>query len=155
MFSLDQKPFEPVAFHLQLGQPFGLLGLHAALQLPPAVVGRLNDLKRTADINDGLALSKQLVSSLALEDDLLRCVANSLNSGVPILVWPDEDSHSTWTGFQEPRLSLRLQRQQERDVYDKYAPPSNRRSRAQQKHCPRGCGVGLTGLRFKALWKKR
>ena len=93
---------------LQLGQPFGLLGLHAAVLLLPAVVGRLGHLNGAADVSDGLALGDQLLSGLELADDLLGCVADAFHGGVPGPVWPDEDSHSLWTDFRGPRQPQKL-----------------------------------------------
>ena len=97
------NPLKPSVLLLQLGQPFGLLGLHAAVLLLPAVVSRLGDLNGAADVGDGLALGSQLLSGLKLADDLLGCVADSFHGEVPGPVWPDEDSHSPWTDFQGPR----------------------------------------------------
>jgi len=85
-----------------LGQPLGLLGLHAAVELAPAVTGGLRHLQCTADIGDGLALGQQLLSGFELTDDLLGCVAGSFRGGVPGPVWPDEDSHSPWTDWRGP-----------------------------------------------------
>ena len=104
---LRQQLLEASVLLLQLGQPFGLLDLHAAVLLLPAVVGRLGDLKGAADVGDGLALGDQLLSGLELADDLLSCVADSFHGEVPGPVWPDEDSHSPWTDFQGPRQSIR------------------------------------------------
>ena len=95
---------------LELGEPFGVFCLHAAVELSPAVVGGLRYLQYSAGVCDGLALGKQLVSrsllrrSLRLElaDDLLECVTGAFHGGVPGPVWPDEDSHSPWTDFQGP-----------------------------------------------------
>jgi len=40
---------------------------------------------------------------LELADDLLRCVPGAFHGDVPGPVWPDEDSHSPWTGCRGPR----------------------------------------------------
>ncbi len=63
----------------------------------------MGDLQGSTNVNDGLAMGDQLLSILELANDLLRCVAGSLNGGVPSPVWPDEDSHSPWTKLHEPR----------------------------------------------------
>jgi hypothetical protein len=89
-----QKPFKPGVLLLQLGEPFGLFCLHAAVELTPAVVGWLKDLQHSAGVCDGLVLDKQLVSRFELADDLLGCVKGAFHGGVPGPVWPDEDSHS-------------------------------------------------------------
>jgi len=101
--SLCQKLLEAGVHLLQLSEPFGFLSLYAAVLLFPAVPGRLGDLNGAADVGNGLALGDQLLSGFELADDLLSCVADSFHGGVPSPVWPDEDSHSTWTDFQEPR----------------------------------------------------
>jgi len=80
---LRQKLFEARVLLLQLVQPLCFLRLHAALQLPPAVVGRLSDLQGTAYISNDLALRQQLLSGLELADDLLGCVAGSFHCGFP------------------------------------------------------------------------
>jgi hypothetical protein len=63
---------------LSTGQLLGLLGLHASVKLPPAVVGGLSDLQGTADVGDGLALGQYLLSCFELADDLLRYVVSPL-----------------------------------------------------------------------------
>lgn len=62
---------------LQLGQPFRLLGLHAAVLLLPVVLGRLGDLDSAANVGYGFALADQLLSGLELAVDLLGCVADA------------------------------------------------------------------------------
>ena len=94
-----QKPFEAAVLLLQLGEPFGFLGLHAAVELSPAVISGLRHLQCPADVGDALALGDQLLSGFELADDLLGCVAGSFHGGVSGPVWPDEDSHSPWTDF--------------------------------------------------------
>jgi hypothetical protein len=72
----------------------GLLALHAAVLLAPAVVGRLRHLDDAAVICDGLAPGDQLLGGLELADDLRRCVPGAFQGRVPGPVWPAEDSHS-------------------------------------------------------------
>jgi hypothetical protein len=67
------------------------------------MVGRLRHLNDAADVCHGLVLGDQLLCCLELADDLLRCVPGAFHGGVPGPAWPDEDSHSTWTGFRGPR----------------------------------------------------
>jgi len=100
---LCQKLFKPGVLLLQLGQPPGLLGLHPAVLLPPAVIHRLRHLDDTADVGDGLALDDQVLGSFQLADDLLRRVPGAFHVEVPGQVWPDEDSHSPWTYLRCPR----------------------------------------------------
>jgi len=50
---------------------------------------------------------QQLYGGLELADDLLRRVPGAFHGRVPGPDWPDEDSHSPWTGFRGPRHSLR------------------------------------------------
>ena len=85
-FGFCQKLFEPGVLLLQLRQLPVLLGLHAAILQPPAVVGRLHRL------DDVLALDGQLFAGLELADDLLCFVPGALHSQVLGLVWPDEVS---------------------------------------------------------------
>jgi hypothetical protein len=56
---LRQKLFEPGVLLLQLGQLFGLFGLHPAVLLMTAVVCRLRHLNDVADLRDDLALADQ------------------------------------------------------------------------------------------------
>ena len=100
---LRQQFLEPGVLLLQLGQAPGLLGLHAPVLLPPAVVRRLRHLDHAADLDDGLALGDQLLGSFELADDLLRCVPGAFHGRVPGPVWPAEDSHSPWTDCRGPR----------------------------------------------------
>ena len=79
---------------LQLGQPLGLLGLHARVLVLPAVVSRLGHLDALADIRNSLVQGGQLLSGFELADDLLGYVADSFHGEVPGLVWQAEDSHS-------------------------------------------------------------
>ena len=62
-----EKLFEPRFLLFQLSQPSGLLGLHAATLLSPAVVGRLRDLDDATDVGDGLPLGNQLLRRLSLQ----------------------------------------------------------------------------------------
>ncbi len=55
--------------------------MHTAVLLAPAVAGGLEDLQDAVGVCDGLALGDQLLSSVELEDDLLRCMACSFNGG--------------------------------------------------------------------------
>ena len=71
-FGFRQKFLEPSVHLLQLGQPLGFLGLHAALQLAPAGVGVLWVLQGSRDVGNGLALGDQLLGRFELADDLLR-----------------------------------------------------------------------------------
>jgi len=70
--SICHKPVEPAVLHLQLGQLPGFLGLHFAVLLPPALVGRRHNFYKRADLDDGLDLGDQLLVGLELGDDLLR-----------------------------------------------------------------------------------
>jgi hypothetical protein len=93
---------EPDVLLLQLRQPPGILSLHAPVLLPPAVIGRLRHFDHAADVGHGLALGDQLLGSLELADDLLRCVPGAFHGEIPGPVWPAEDSHSPWTGCRVP-----------------------------------------------------
>lgn len=56
-----QKLFQQGVLLLQLGQPFGLLGLHPAGLLPTAVLSRLSRFDDDEGIDKGLALGNQLL----------------------------------------------------------------------------------------------
>ena len=88
---------------LPLSQPFGLLGLHPAVLLPPAVLSRLRHLDDTADLDDGLALGDQLLGGSELADDLFCRLAGAFCDEIFGPVWPDEESHSPWTDLRGPR----------------------------------------------------
>ena len=83
--------------------------LHAALclyrpgLLTPTVVRRLGHRDDAAAVNDGLALSDQLISRCVLEDELLRRVKGWFNGGGPGSGGHNEDSHSPATDFRGPR----------------------------------------------------
>nr|WP_255440981.1 hypothetical protein [Synechococcus sp. HK01-R] len=94
---LRQQLLEASVLLLELGQPPGHLGLHPAVLLPPAVVGRLRHLDEAANLDDGLALGDQLLGGLELADDLLHRVPGPFHGEVPDPDWPDEPSHSPWT----------------------------------------------------------
>jgi hypothetical protein len=85
---------------LQLSQLSFFLGLHAAVVLPPAVVGRLRHLDDEADVDIGLAQGDQMLGDFELAEDQLGCVPGAFHGEVPGPVWPAVDSHSPWTGFQ-------------------------------------------------------
>ena len=70
------------------------------------MVGRLDHLNDTTDLDDGLALGDQLLSGLELENDLLGRVHGACHGQVPGPAWPAEDSHSPWTGFRGARHFL-------------------------------------------------
>ena len=65
---------------------------------------------RWGDLNGvvtGVALGDQLLGNLKFAGDLLRCVPGAFHGRVPGPVWPDEDSHSPWTGCRGPRQLTR------------------------------------------------
>lgn len=81
--SFCQKLVETGALLIQLGRPYGLLSLHAALLQLAAVVGRLGVLSGGGDVSDGLALGDQVIGGLVLADDLVGCVAKAFHGGDP------------------------------------------------------------------------
>jgi len=85
---------EPGVLLLQLRQPSGLLYLHSAVLLPPAVIRRRQHIDDAADVGDTLALDDQLFGSFELADDLLYCVLGAFHGGGPGPGWADKDSHS-------------------------------------------------------------
>ena len=97
---LRQRLFEPGVLLFQMSQPPRPA---SPVLLSPAVVDRLRHLQDPADIGDGLALGDQLLGGLEFADDLLGCEPGAFHGEVPGPVWPAEDSHSPWTGFQSPR----------------------------------------------------
>ncbi len=70
---------------LELLQLLGVVGLHAAVLVPPTVPGRLGDLEVTAHLVDGLALAEELVALGQLADDLLGRVPASLHGRAVLL----------------------------------------------------------------------
>ena len=60
--------------------------------LLPAVIGRLVDLDRPADVGDRFDLGDQLLSRLELVDDLVGCLGDLLHGEVPGPVWPEAAS---------------------------------------------------------------
>ena len=79
-----------------MGEPLNLLGVHAPVLLPPAVIGRLRRIDDAADVGDAIALSDQLLSGCELAKDLLRSFACSFQGAATGPVWPNEGSHSPW-----------------------------------------------------------
>lgn len=71
-----------------------LHGLHDAVLLPQAVVGRLRHLDNAEEVGDGVALGDQLFRPFELADDLLGCVSDAFHGRVSGRVWTDENSHS-------------------------------------------------------------
>ena len=65
----------------------------------PLGVGWLVDPNGPADVGNGLAVSDQLLSGLAVAVDLRRDVADSFHGPVHEPARPDEDSHSPRTDF--------------------------------------------------------
>jgi hypothetical protein len=63
----------------------------------------LRHLDHASGVGDDLALRDQLFGGLELAGDLLRCVPGAFRGRVPGLVWPNEETHSLWTGFRGPR----------------------------------------------------
>ncbi len=88
-----------------MGQAPGFLGLQPAVLLSRDVIRRLRQLDETADLDDGLALGDHLLGGLEVADDLLRRVHGAFHAQALGPVWPDEDSHSTWTDFRYPGYS--------------------------------------------------
>jgi len=87
----------------QLGKTLGLLSLHTAIKVAPAVIDGLRHLLFSAEVDNGRAQGGQLLSGFELADNLLGFVAGSFHGGLAGSGWPDEDSHSPWTVLGEPR----------------------------------------------------
>jgi hypothetical protein len=64
--SFGYKLFQSGVFLLQLREALGLVWLHAAVELAPAVVGELGDLVGGAYVGNALPLGDQLLSGLEL-----------------------------------------------------------------------------------------
>lgn len=79
-----------------MNQPWGLLGLHPPVLLPPGLLGVLRHLDDATDVSDGLALGDQLLGGLEIAHDLLRCALGAFHGEVPDSAGPDEGSHSPW-----------------------------------------------------------
>jgi hypothetical protein len=69
---VDQRSVQPLVLLFQFLQPLGLLGLHAAVLVPPAVKCLLAHLQGLADLADRLAGANHRVHFAQLLDDLLR-----------------------------------------------------------------------------------
>ena len=84
-------------------QFLGVVGLEAAVLIPPPAVGVIADPERPDDVGNGLALGDQLLSLAELADDLLgRCFRAMGFLRV-------EDPHITWTDLRgSPSTSVRL-----------------------------------------------
>ena len=74
---------EPGVFELELLEPLGFAGLHAAVLVPPAVEGGFADLQLLADLADRGARPQHRVRLTQLGDDLLRRVSGSLHREPP------------------------------------------------------------------------
>src|SRR5262249_45310099 len=71
---LGDQAFEAFVLDLQLLEAFGVVGLHAAVLLAPAVEGGLADGQLLADLSDRQARGQAGLGGAELEDDLLRRV---------------------------------------------------------------------------------
>jgi hypothetical protein len=69
-------------------EALGLGGIHAAVELPPAVVRGSRHLQGPADVGDALALVEELLSGAQLADDLLGGVTLAFHGASPGQVWP-------------------------------------------------------------------
>ena len=69
---------------LELLQALGVVGLHPAVLVAPAVIRRLRDLQGLADLRDRAALAEHPVGFSQLADDLLRGVPALLHVIVPV-----------------------------------------------------------------------
>lgn len=98
-----QMLLEPSVPLPQLGQPYGLLGLHPPVLLPSAVLGRLRHLDESPNYRYTFVLNVQLLGALELVDDLLRCVPVAFHGEVSGPVWPYVDSLSSRTELGGPR----------------------------------------------------
>jgi len=64
---------------LELLQPLGVVGLHTAVLVAPAVKGVLGDLQGLGDLGNALALAEQQLGLAELADDLVGGVAPCLH----------------------------------------------------------------------------
>ena len=70
--------FETGVLLLELTQPLGVVGLHAADLAAHELPGRLGDLESACHLVDRLSLAEELVALSQLLDDLLRHMPRSL-----------------------------------------------------------------------------
>jgi len=63
-------------------QFLGVVGLEAAVLIPPPAVGVIADPERLDDVGNGLALGDQLLSLAELADDLLGRCFRAMGSSV-------------------------------------------------------------------------
>src|SRR5262249_47222456 len=81
---LGQQLLQPGVLAPQLLEPLGLVGLHAAVLVAPAVQGRLADGQPLADLGDGQPLGQVGVGLAQLGDDLFRRVPLHRSSPLPL-----------------------------------------------------------------------
>jgi hypothetical protein len=72
---LGDQALEPGVLGLQVLEPLGLVGLQAAVLVPPAVEGLLADAEALADLGDGQALGQVGLGLAQLGDDFLSRVS--------------------------------------------------------------------------------
>ena len=81
-FLVGDDPLQPRVLALQLAQPFGVVGLHPAVLVAPAVVGLLRDLDLLRCLGERLPLTGQPLHLPQLAHDLLRRVPASFHRDV-------------------------------------------------------------------------
>src|SRR5690606_29042328 len=99
---IGDQLLEPGVLGLELFEPFGLVGLHAAVLGYPAMPGRFGDLQVPTHLSELLAAPEQLVALGQLADDLIRRMPPALvrchvvvDSSLP--ADRATESHNDWT----------------------------------------------------------
>ena len=78
---------------LELFEALGVVGLHAAILIPPAVPGRLGDLELPADLGHVVTLVEQLLALGDLSDHLFGGVTPLFHCCPPRSILEHQDSH--------------------------------------------------------------
>ena len=81
---IGDDPLQPRVLTLKLAQALGVIGLHPAVLIAPAVIRRLRDLQSLANLSDRAALAQHPIGFSQLADDLLGGMPASLHVIVPV-----------------------------------------------------------------------
>jgi len=101
-FGVSEEFLQSGVLGLELLEPLGIVGLHAAVLSKPTMPGRLGDLEMAAHVIEVLTAAEELVSLSQLPDDLIRRMPPALlRSHVDVDSFcPNnghQESHNNWT----------------------------------------------------------
>src|SRR6516162_8661671 len=94
-----EQLLEAAILFFQLSESLCLLGLHAAVLVPPAMEGLLADFQRLADLAQRLAHCQHRVRFLKFADDLLGRMLLAFHREPPAAFLAALDSHNLWISF--------------------------------------------------------